>query len=115
MCTSLESVAAAARMTKGAVYHHFGSKEALFEQLVRSSLAGRPSLRRGFARIVARRRLGQFDQARQETRQRLAPASWRYHQPASPPPRRLDQVRLVRAQVPPTHGEPVGKAGRQQT
>ena len=33
--TSLESVAAAARMTKGAVYHHFGSKPALFEGVFR--------------------------------------------------------------------------------
>lgn len=33
--TSLESVAAAAQMTKGAVYHHFGSKEALFEGVFR--------------------------------------------------------------------------------
>lgn len=33
--TSLESCAAAARMTKGAVYHHFGSKEALFEGVFR--------------------------------------------------------------------------------
>lgn len=33
--TSLEGVAAAAGMTKGAVYHHFGSKEALFEDVFR--------------------------------------------------------------------------------
>jgi AcrR family transcriptional regulator len=33
--TSLESCAAAARMTKGAVYHHFGSKQALFEGVFR--------------------------------------------------------------------------------
>lgn len=32
---SLESLAAKARMTKGAVYHHFGSKEALFEAVYR--------------------------------------------------------------------------------
>lgn len=32
---SLEGVAAEARMTKGAVYHHFGSKEALFEAVFR--------------------------------------------------------------------------------
>jgi len=32
---SLDGVAAAARMTKGAVYHHFGSKEALFEEVFR--------------------------------------------------------------------------------
>lgn len=32
---SLESVAAEAQMTKGAVYHHFGSKEALFEAVFR--------------------------------------------------------------------------------
>ena len=32
---SLEGVAADARMTKGAVYHHFGSKEALFEGVFR--------------------------------------------------------------------------------
>lgn len=32
---SLESVAADARMTKGAVYHHFGSKDALFEEVFR--------------------------------------------------------------------------------
>ncbi len=33
--TSLEGVATEARMTKGAVYHHFGSKEALFEEVFR--------------------------------------------------------------------------------
>lgn len=33
--TSLEGVAAAARLTKGAVYHHFGSKLALFEAVFR--------------------------------------------------------------------------------
>lgn len=32
---SLDGVAAAAKMTKGAVYHHFGSKEALFEDVFR--------------------------------------------------------------------------------
>jgi AcrR family transcriptional regulator len=32
---SLDGVAAAAKMTKGAVYHHFGSKEALFEEVFR--------------------------------------------------------------------------------
>lgn len=32
---SLDGVAAAANMTKGAVYHHFGSKEALFEEVFR--------------------------------------------------------------------------------
>ena len=32
---SLEAIAAEARMTKGAVYHHFGSKEALFEAVFR--------------------------------------------------------------------------------
>jgi AcrR family transcriptional regulator len=32
---SLEGVAAEAHMTKGAVYHHFGSKEALFEAVFR--------------------------------------------------------------------------------
>ena len=32
---SLDGIAAAARMTKGAVYHHFGSKEALFEEVFR--------------------------------------------------------------------------------
>jgi AcrR family transcriptional regulator len=37
---SLESVAAAARMTKGAVYHHFGSKEALFEAVYRREHQG---------------------------------------------------------------------------
>jgi AcrR family transcriptional regulator len=33
--TSLEAIAAEAEMTKGAVYHHFGSKEALFEGVFR--------------------------------------------------------------------------------
>ncbi len=33
--TSLDGLAADARMTKGAVYHHFGSKEALFEEVFR--------------------------------------------------------------------------------
>lgn len=33
--TSLEGIAAAGGMTKGAVYHHFGSKEALFEDVFR--------------------------------------------------------------------------------
>jgi AcrR family transcriptional regulator len=33
--TSLDGLAAAARLTKGAVYHHFGSKEALFEEVFR--------------------------------------------------------------------------------
>ncbi len=33
--TSLDGLAAAAHMTKGAVYHHFGSKEALFEEVFR--------------------------------------------------------------------------------
>lgn len=32
---SLDGIAAAAAMTKGAVYHHFGSKEALFEEVFR--------------------------------------------------------------------------------
>ena len=32
---SLDGVAASAHMTKGAVYHHFGSKEALFEAVFR--------------------------------------------------------------------------------
>lgn len=32
---SLESVAAAAGVTKGALYHHFGSKEGLFDAVVR--------------------------------------------------------------------------------
>jgi len=32
---SLEQIAADAAMTKGAVYHHFGSKEALFEEVFR--------------------------------------------------------------------------------
>ena len=32
---SLEQIAADAAMTKGAVYHHFGSKEALFEDVFR--------------------------------------------------------------------------------
>lgn len=34
--TSLASVVAAAQVTKGAMYHHFTSKEALFEEVVRS-------------------------------------------------------------------------------
>jgi AcrR family transcriptional regulator len=33
--TSLDGIVAAAKMTKGAVYHHFGSKEALFEEVFR--------------------------------------------------------------------------------
>jgi AcrR family transcriptional regulator len=33
--TSLDAIAAEARMTKGAVYHHFGGKEALFEAVFR--------------------------------------------------------------------------------
>jgi AcrR family transcriptional regulator len=33
--TSLEGIAAEANMTKGAVYHHFGSKHALFERVFR--------------------------------------------------------------------------------
>ena len=33
--TSLEAVASEAQMTKGAVYHHFGSKAALFEAVFR--------------------------------------------------------------------------------
>ena len=33
--TSLDGIVAAAGMTKGAVYHHFGSKEALFEHVFR--------------------------------------------------------------------------------
>ncbi|MFC4465932.1 TetR/AcrR family transcriptional regulator [Streptomyces xiangluensis] len=32
--TSLDEVAAAARLTKGALYHHFANKQALFEQVL---------------------------------------------------------------------------------
>jgi AcrR family transcriptional regulator len=32
--TSLDEVASAARLTKGALYHHFASKQALFEQVL---------------------------------------------------------------------------------
>ncbi|MDT9692097.1 helix-turn-helix domain-containing protein [Streptomyces sp. P9(2023)] len=32
--TSLDEIAAAARLTKGALYHHFASKQALFEHVV---------------------------------------------------------------------------------
>ncbi|MEV8018130.1 helix-turn-helix domain-containing protein [Streptomyces sp. NPDC086554] len=32
--TSLDEIAASARLTKGALYHHFASKQALFEQVV---------------------------------------------------------------------------------
>lgn len=47
---SLEGVAAAAQMTKGAVYHHFGSKEALFEAVFRREH------RRMIALVVAKSR-----------------------------------------------------------
>ncbi len=47
---SLESVAADARMTKGAVYHHFGSKDALFEEVFRREH------RRMIALVVAKSR-----------------------------------------------------------
>ena len=47
---SLESIAAAAGMTKGAVYHHFGSKDALFEEVFRREH------RRLIALVIARSR-----------------------------------------------------------
>ncbi|TLS41558.1 TetR/AcrR family transcriptional regulator [Streptomyces montanus] len=34
--TSLDEVAAAARLTKGALYHHFANKQALFEQVLQT-------------------------------------------------------------------------------
>jgi AcrR family transcriptional regulator len=47
---SLEGIAAAAGMTKGAVYHHFGSKHGLFEGVFRAEH------RRMIDRVIARSR-----------------------------------------------------------
>ncbi len=52
--TSLDEVAAAARVTKGAIYHHFANKAALMKALIeRLELAGNERVRETFARVRA--------------------------------------------------------------